>query len=309
MANSAYTVLIQQMANPNGAPTISVQAPMPETVAFDVGATYDQPLLPGSSDKGGVISKIMKAMGVRGAVQAMSVQLWSGNTETELTIEMDFHTESDPIADVRTPILNLMKLVVPGIGDKSGLLSSPGPYVNFTVLGAAIANSASTVGAVAGGLAGSAVSVGKNIVSGALGTANGTPPTTGSLNNTALQTNDGANNSQAATPTANNLIGTSAFWKSQIKNQISIRIGNYLYFDSVVVTRVSKTYTSNFDAQTGLPHHARVAVTFKPLFMLCQSDLESLYINPTGTAAPSTNSFTMPGANVGPSSNSFNFTL
>jgi hypothetical protein len=93
-------------------------------------------------------------------------------------------------------------------------------------------------------------------------------------------------------------LGTSAYWKSRIKNQISIRIGNYMFFDSVVITNVQQTFSSNFDAQTGLPHHAKVMVGFKPLFMLVQSDLDQLFLNPNGgtTSGADNFGFSIPNA-------------
>lgn len=70
-----------------------------------------------------------------------------------------------------------------------------------------------------------------------------------------------------------------------------------MFFESVVITRVSITAASNFDAQTGLPHHCRVLVEFKPLFMLTQQDLDTLFVNPGG------------GSGGTPGNNSYGFSL
>ncbi|MGT3783906.1 hypothetical protein ACVTE8_15205 [Staphylococcus aureus] len=91
-------------------------------------------------------------------------------------------------------------------------------------------------------------------------------------------------------------MGTAAYWNTKLKNRISIKIGNYLFFDSVVITRVSITAASNFDAQTGLPHHCRVLVEFKPLFMLTQQDLDTLFINPSASTPLSCDAtYSLPG--------------
>lgn len=287
MANSSYRILIQQVATPNGKPTLSVQAPIPDTFAFDVGSTYEQSLPQGFTNNK-VINLTAAAMGSRLAVQAMTAQLWSGNTESELSVDLEFHTETDPIADVRTPIVNLLKMTMPSISSSSGMLSSPGPSVDFNTVGQVGADLPAQAGRALGGIGGALINAATNIGSGLLNQL-GITTKAGSLNNTNTATNDGANNSQAAPISQNPAIGTAQYWKSRIKNQISIRIGNYLYFDSVVITRVSQTFTSNFDAVTGLPHHARVSVAFKPLFMLTQQDLDQLFVNPGSNSTPNTN--------------------
>jgi hypothetical protein len=122
------------------------------------------------------------------------------------------------------------------------------------------------------------------------------------------QTTDGSNSAAVQSITQNPGIGSAAYWKSLVKNPITIWIGNYLKFDSVVVTGVRQTFLSNFDAKTGLPHHARVTVTFKPLFMLTQGDLESLFVNPGANSTPATASasqFSLPSGSGVPQSNSF----
>jgi hypothetical protein len=126
------------------------------------------------------------------------------------------------------------------------------------------------------------------------------------LTDTNSQATDGANSTIAKQVQQNPSLGTASFWNSIIKNKISIAIGNYLYFDSVVVTRVSQTFASNFDAATGLPHHVRVTVAFKPLFMLAQEDLDTLFVSPTGSSTSGNNSygFSMPNTN-----NTFGFHL
>jgi hypothetical protein len=56
------------------------------------------------------------------------------------------------------------------------------------------------------------------------------------------------------------------------------------------------TAASNFDAQTGLPHHCRVLVEFKPLFMLTQQDLDTLFINPSASTPLSCDAtYSLPG--------------
>ncbi|WP_289901021.1 hypothetical protein [Enterococcus faecium] len=265
---------------------------MPETFSMDSGAAYEQPL-PQSLSPTKALDTAAAAVGVRLAVQAMSAQLWAGNTETNLSLELQFHTETDPITDVRTPIVNLLKLTMPSTG-KYGFLESPGPSIDFGDSAASIAKDAGTnIGTSIG-----------SVVNGVLGSDNvtnflravGITPKAGSLTNTSQNSNDGANNTVPADATVNPSMGTAAYWNTKLKNRISIKIGNYLFFDSVVITRVSITAASNFDAQTGLPHHCRVLVEFKPLFMLTQQDLDTLFINPSASTPLSCDAtYSLPG--------------
>jgi hypothetical protein len=188
-------------------------------------------------------------------------------------------------------------LTMPSTSTSTGILSSPGPSFDFTA-----ANVAAT-GSAAVSLIGAAGAAVVNTVQNFFNPIGGGQTSIGSLNNTSQTTNDGANNTIPAPTTQNPSLGTAAYWNTKLKNKISIRVGNYLYFDSVVITRVSITSASNFDAQTGLPHHCRVMVEFTPLFMLTQQDLDTLFINP-GANANTTNGtnnygFNIAGPNVG----------
>ncbi len=287
MSNTSYQVVVQQSTT-----GISVTAPMPDSFNFDVGASYEQ-MLPQGFFSNRVLNIAAAAAGTRLAVQAFTAQLWAGNTDTLLSVELHFHTESDPIADVRTPIVNLLKLTMPSISGNTGFLSSPGPSIDWSIAGQAVGSALSQGASAIGGVLGS---VGSGVVT-AISNALGTSSSPGSMTDSNTQVSDGANNTVAKALQQNPSIGTAAYWKSRVKNQISIKVGNYLMFDSVVVTNVSVTFASNFDAQTGLPHDVRVAVTFKPLFMLTQQDLDTLFVNPSSNTTPSGNNFgfTIPG--------------
>lgn len=270
MSTSNYLVVIQQNSNP----AIVIEAPIPDSFAFDVGATYEQ-MLPQGFTNNTILNTAAALTGTRLAVQALTAQLWAGNTDSELSMELEFHTETDPYNDVRTPIVNLLKLTMPTIDTKSGFLGSPGPQIDFAKAGTIFSDSASSLGAGVGNIIGEAASFIENLFS-------GTKPAPSVMTDPNSQVVDGSNNAVAKTLQQNPNLGTAKYWNTMIKNKISISIGNYLYFDSVVITRVSQTFASNFDAQTGLPHNVRVAVAFKPLFMLAQEDLDTLFVNPAG---------------------------
>lgn len=268
--SSPYIVTIIQNSNP----AIVVEAPIPDSFAFDVGATYEQ-MLPQGFTNSKVVNTATALTGTRLAVQALTVQLWAGNTDAELSMELEFHTETDPLQDVRTPIVNLLKLTMPTIDTKSGFLGSPGPQIDFSKAGTIFSDAAT--------------SLEHEAVKSGLGF--GTSPKPSSLQDSNAQVADGNNDAVAKQLQQNPNLGTAKYWNTMIKNKISISIGSYLYFDSVVITRVSQTFASNFDAQTGLPHNVRVVVAFKPLFMLAQEDLDTLFVNPTSNTTSGTNSY------------------
>jgi hypothetical protein len=291
MANTNYLVLVQQSTT-----GIAVEAPIPETFAMDLSATYEQ-ALPQGFVGNKAINLTAAAFGARLSVQALSAQLWSGNNEMDLSIDLEFHTENDPVNDVRAPILNLMKLTTPTISSTTGMLASPGPSLDFSAVANALGTGAGQLVNIGKSVQGAAANPSSlvNAIGNAASSAwssirAGYQSATTGLIDPSQQTADGSNNVQQALQ-QNPSLGSAAYWKTQVKNSISIAIGNYLYFDSVVITRVSNTFMSNFDAQTGLPHNVRVQVAFKPLFMIVASDLDQMFLNPKGGATPGNNSF------------------
>lgn len=274
--NPNYRITILQ-SSPKGTNTagqhILVEAPMPESFMFDTQSAY-APMLP-QGLTGGNVATALAAFGIRLAVPALTAQLWQGSSEIMLQLAMEFHTESDPVADVQTPIMNLNRLTLPSISPSSDMLQSPGPVIAFDQLSNIASNAKTELG---------------NIAASALGTKGALIPRPTLMSDSSLGAHQGATTTQKSN-TQNPNLGSSQYWKTQIENQISIRIGNYLYFDSVVITNVQQTFMSNIDAITGLPHHATVNVTFKPLFMLTVEDLVQVFTSnsaPGQSAGPNT---------------------
>ncbi len=247
--NPNYTVIIKQTADPSqkGTKGIEIVAPMPDSFMFDTKSEYATPyaqgLFGGSSGMMAQLGKVAGQLGgMRLTSQALTAQLWQGSTETSLSLELEFHAETDPDLDVRQPILALMRMATASIDPTSGLLTSPGPSITLD-----------SAGAVASGL----FSATKNTVT-------GQPPKQGAL------VGEGTTNATAVSGSVKSL-------KETIRNQISIQIGRYAFFDSVVISNVQKTYSHQIDSKTGLPMHAKVSFTFSPLFLVVQSDLTNIF--------------------------------
>jgi hypothetical protein len=283
--NPNYLVYIQQYGSPGSAkPAISITAPLPDSVQFDTESNFE-PLMPQGITDNKTLNSALAVMGVRLAVQSLTAQLWQGSTSGDLSIELEFHTETDPVDDVRTPIVNLMKLVTPSVSNSSGFLTSPGPQLDFSQLYQVAKDALKSGGQVVGAIPAGSNSQQANsngsytynptLVSTGLGSGLFYPT---KMIDSSKQSTDGTNSTTPAAQQNPNL-GTAAYWKSQISNRISIQIGNYLLFDNVVITRVSQTFASNFDAVSGLPHHVKVAISFRPMFVLTQEDIDSIYLN------------------------------
>lgn len=288
--NPNYLVLIQQYGSAGtGSPVLSVTAPVPESVQFDLSATYD-PLLPQGFTKNGALNGAAAAMGMRLAVQALTAQLWTGSTTGDLNLQLEFMTENDPINDVRQPVLNLMKLVTPTIAP-IGMLQSPGPQLDFSQLIPIAKDAGSDALSSVGSVLNAVKTAAGNVISGAYHQIMGDTPAVGQMSNANTNTTDANGTAAPAALQQNPQLGTAAYWKNQVSNRISIRIGNYLFFDNVVVTHVSNQFTSTFDAVTGLPHHIIVGISFRPMFTLAAQDLDNVFLNPTGGTTSGNNAF------------------
>lgn len=280
--NTNYLVQIIQYGAPGSNPTTSVTAPIPEKVNFDVAAEYTT-VLPQSMAKSSLLNGAAQMLGMKLAVQAMTAQLWNGSTNGNLSMNLEFYTESDPLTDVRAPIVSLMKLATPLIHE-TGLMQSPGPQLDFATLGSLVSQTATNVATSVSTFGNSVASVVKNLANVSGGTMSQADKDTTSVNSTT-----------APSATSNNPnMNTAAYWKNKVTNLIQIKVGNYLFFDNVIIERVGNVFTSNFDAQTGLPHHVIVNIQFRPMFTLTQGDLDNIFLGNDTTTGVNSYGFTIP---------------
>lgn len=264
--NPDYLVIVKQVPDPSnpGITGPTVTAPLPESFAYDTASEYATPFAQGMLGAGNAATAL-SSLGVRLTTQAMTAQLWQGASENDLSLELDFQTYDDPDADVRQPVLTLLKLAAASVDSATGLLRSPGPRLSLEDTGKIASSAGSTL-----------LSEAKQVGS-ALGSV---------LGITGIRTDKGLNgpnanlnsNQQANTPpTTQNGLGGAQYWKSVVRNQISVQIGRYAFFDSVVILSAQDTWSNQIDARTGLPLHAKVSIRFKPLFLVTQDDLDQIF--------------------------------
>ena len=250
--NSDYLVRIVQSDT-----NTLVQAPMPAEFMFDSQANYEAPFAQGLFGNGALAS-IARLGGLALTSQALTAQIWQGSNDTQLSVELEFQAESDVYAEVRDPIISLMKLATPSESPGTGMIMSPGPRLDISVAQKIWddykAQTASTYSA---------------------------------LTDPSQTTTNGSTKSTSNTNNGNKGLGQAAAWKNKITNIISLQIGNYAFFDMVVISNVQATYTSQIDTLTGWPQHARINVQFKPMFQLLQGDLDNIFKNQSGNTIDS----------------------
>lgn len=278
--NKDYLVTIQQFGSSNSTDAaISVQAPMPESFMYDASSSYEAPYAKGLTGDG-LITNMLAAAGYRATMQVLTANLWTGSQESQLSLTLQFQTETDPLQDVRIPILNLLKLSTPGSDPQTGVLTSPGPSLDLSAQNVAqVSQDAfSNLGGAVGSLLG-----GNNVLSNlATGAGAFLGAKSASLVNMFTDSVNAQSKVTAPSTTTPSDMTRGSYWKSKLKNNITIKVGSYMYFDSVVITNVQQTFASNFDYATGWPHHVEVAIQFKPMFMITKSDLDQIFLNPGG---------------------------
>lgn len=246
--NSDYLVRIVQ----SDTNTI-VQAPMPAEFMFDSQANYEAPFAQGLFGNGALAS-IARMGGLALTSQALTAQIWQGSNETQLSVELEFQAETDVYAEVRDPILSLMKLATPSMSPSTGMIMSPGPRLDVSV----------------------AQKIWEDYKAQTKATVESLTDPTQTTTNGSTQSTNNANN-------GNKGLGQAQAWKNKITNIISMQVGNYAFFDMVVISNVQATYTSQIDTMTGWPQHVRVNVQFKPMFQLLQDDLDNIFKNQAGS--------------------------
>lgn len=262
---SNYEVIIyQQKSNQNwGTQTAAAQnsqkvikAWLPEEFTYQMTSNYESPFQQVLGNP--VVGSVAGLMGKKLMSPVMTAQMWTGSETPELSLELQFETEDDPIRDVKQPILDLLDMVTPTV-DSIGMLNSPGPSI---LPSQSLANLFDTVKSLAGGV---------------WGTAKGTVEA--STVDTAKQFTQGQLIDSSKTLISNRhamvaqtYTGTGDGNRTLIGNQISMAIGRYLFFPSIVITSVSTNILHLIEQNSGFPMSANVTLEFKPMFLPIQYD-------------------------------------
>jgi hypothetical protein len=240
---------------------ILVEAWLPEQVNVDINANYDTPFAQGLGTGMPNLGSIARFAGISLTTQALTIQVWQGGSYIQFSLPLIFQAQSSGVTDVMKPIKDLMKLMMPKDPQGGGLLEAPGPRLDpQKVLNSGGVTDVLKIGANAvSDVTSTLMDAGKTIFSG--GGAGGALST---LINGAVKT---AND--VAKPVSNAIVNS-------VKNNISLYIGQFQYFPSVVVTDVSPT----FDVVLGPdknPLRATVVVQFRTFYTPTERDIESMF--------------------------------
>lgn len=274
-SNPNYAVVIHQSLV--GGSVVDIIGSLPETVRMGLSSEWEAPLangilgmLPGS------INGLLRMYGVKPATQSMTLEVWQGSKFDDMSVDMVFTTYSDPVKDIREPLLALLKMCTPSV-DTNGAIVSPGPSLDPQAAGQLVVSALSSVSSIADTAAPLVGQVAGALAATAASTFN-TKDYSKTLDSASQAVSKGAsNNWQANVPKAEGANGI----KSKIRNSISMRIGNFLYFDQVVITNVAPDCDLMFlDGKTSYPNVVHATVSFRPLFMTVASDWDNILINP-----------------------------
>lgn len=282
LGNPNYQITIQQEATQDNPGGTNIVAYMPSDFMYDAESQYEAPFAQGLLGNG-MISNVAAAFGLRMVTPSMTGEIWKGAVSTGLSLKLEFFAETDAKADVRDKIVALMKLATPGVSKDLGLLTSPGPQLTIAGAQGALADSLAGYSKIAKATGADSLSALVNSLSKFVAPAavniGGPTLDTPTANikgmidtGTQCTTFDNAPNQN--TPLT---LGQADLWKKNVSGKVSIKIGNYAFFDCVVINKVQKTYESILDT-AGRSTHAIVDIAFKPMFIVTQDDLDQIFL-------------------------------
>lgn len=244
---------------------ILVEAWLPETIGMDVNATYEAPFVQGLGALSGMegLSSLARFLGMSLTTQSLTAQIWQGGAFIEFTIPFVFQAETSAAQDVILPIQRLLSLMMPKDPTGGGLLEAPGPRIDLTKLAANAREELKGAGsAVVNEITGLAKSI---------DTSNG-------IVSTAI---DAANKGQASLNKAAKSVSTALV--NSVVNNISLHLGQFLYFPSVVITDVSPTFDTIIAGDKN-PMRATVNVGFRTFYLPTSKDIAIMFPATEGLA-------------------------
>lgn len=229
----------------------------PESFSLDTDSSWTQPF---ADNLGGNTANIVgQLLGQRWTTQGLSSQFWTGSSPLSFNLNLTFVAESSP-NDLLDPIRSLYALQLPTL-TKGGFFKAPGPKLK-----------------VGQDISGALSSVGSSLVSGSLNTVkNAVSSAISGIESNVPDTQSGDSGS---------LSGFLAKF-FQYENQISVQIGTFMIFSSVVITNISNEMKVQM-TRDGVPLTATVSVGFQTHQTLSADDVQKIFnisparVTPTG---------------------------
>lgn len=241
---------------------IVVDAWLPETLNLDVNTTYEAPYAQGLGSASPGLGAFAQFIGMNLTTQALTAQIWQGGSFINFQIPFIFQAETSAEKDVMEPIKQLLRLTMPKDPTEGGggILEAPGPHVDIKKL-------------AENGGAGAAQAVQDFRESGLTKMIDTAKQALVDPLGTAVKVKDTANNISQRMSTA--LVNS-------VVNNISLYLGQFLYFPSVVITDVTPNFDVTLDG-TGKPTRATVDVSFRTFYVPTQNDIEIMFPNMVAT--------------------------
>lgn len=282
---------------------ITFVAALPPDFDWSTESKYDTPFSDFLSGIANAVSPtaagIARASGLAMVTQALTAQVWSGSTSGAITLPLVLQAETDEVKDVLDPLIKLIRLNTADTVQSGGLLRAPGPSFDISTIAKPILDTAnkvtnaagSTIGS-SGGLLPGAKTFGGQIASAAqAGLTNAIEAGANMVTNAgaALQKGQVADFAVGAVGSMVSGVDRAAgsldsIMQGSVRNRISLKIGNYMFFDNVVITGITQKHFvqpvgKGYGKSTGNMQRVELGVTFEPFFQLTHSDIRKIFIN------------------------------
>lgn len=277
-SNHQYQIHIVSTSKNPGNPVVAVTAFLPEEISLDIQANYTAPFGEGMFDtSGGILNKVVRASGISGITQEMSVKIWESTEGINISIPITFiagetigGVDQDNILE---PIMKLLSFCTPSKDKGNVFLTPPGPTISadFGQLLQGVSDAVKV--AFNKNLDGVSQDDTKKLQS---QTVSVTDKTIGEDLSTANVTGAGSRLIAASKELADKVI--------RYDSRIAVWIGDFLYFDNVVVNAVSQNYKMILD-DNGRPMQATVQLTFTTMLSPTIQDLARIFKMPIPGAA------------------------
>lgn len=259
------------MASDNASkPSTTVVAFLPEEISLDIQSRYATPFGEGLLPMDSFVTKAMRTFGISGVSREMSLKVWEGTDGITVSLPltftvMDMHAGRKFSTNIVDQILELVAMCAPSKKSGNIFLDPPGPTVVFNT----------------------------DKVVDVMYTKDSLVTSNESGEQAAQTTNDSETQTvEVEKPTS----GTSKAMKVVTEGKeklvrlvqsitesilafdtkVSVYLGDFLYFDNVVIDSVSQQYSTIFDKK-GQPLYATVNVQFTTMFAPTIEDIREIF--------------------------------
>lgn len=276
---------------------IYVKAYLPEDISFDARANYDAPFAQGLNGSLPLLGSALRMIGVNFTAQVLTAQVWQGTEPLEFSLPLVFQAEQDVQREVLDPIKALLSFVWPSAKGAGSLLRAPGPSIdpqrlkeNLTPgLKAQLRTGIDTI--VSAGKAGYAEYEAQREEA---EKKSGRKTISGLLHDPFSYALDGAlvvsSSVIAASQQTNGLLEPLAdLYKKSLRNTISLTIGKYLFFDSIVITGINlnqKVQPTVDDTSVGNWQYAEATLNVRTYFTPIQEDMAKIFMSSVKASSP-----------------------